>query len=116
MHQPRDTNGQFVSLKEFIEAIMDERTEAHTKLHQVEKEQIAEARSVVNNRLNQMNEFRGALEDQASKMVSRELFDGLTEKVNELQRRMMFYAGAAAVAGFALSTILRLLGVTVGPT
>jgi len=112
MKQPRNGDGQFVSLKEFIEAIMDERTEAHTRLHEVEKEQVTEARAVVNNRLNQMNEFRGALEDQASKMVSRELFDSLVEKVNEVQRRAAWLAGGAAVAGFALSTILRLLGVT----
>jgi len=40
----------------------------------------------------------------------------LVEKINEVQRRMAWYAGGAAVGGFALSTILRLLGVTVGPS
>ena len=112
MHQPRDSNGQFVSLKEFITTVMNERDRAHTRLHAEEKVQIANARHVIDERLNRMNEFRGALEDQASKMVSRELFDSLAEKVNEIQRRMAFYAGAAAIAGFALSTLLRLLGIT----
>ena len=112
MHQPRDSNGQFVSLKEFITTIMDERDKAHTRLHAEEKEQIVNARHVIDERLNRMNEFRGALEDQASKMVSRELFDALAEKVNEVQRRLAFYSGAAALAGFILSTLLRLLGVT----
>jgi hypothetical protein len=112
MHQPRDGNGQFVSLK----TLLDERDEAHRRLHTVEKEQLIDARNVVNNRLNQMNEFRGALEDQANKMVSRELFDTLVEKVSDLQRKQAMWAGGAAVGGFALSTLLRLLGVTVGPS
>jgi hypothetical protein len=107
MKQPRDENGHFISLK----TLLDERAAAHELVHRIEKEQLIEARQVVNNRLAQMNEFRGALEDQASKMVTRELFDTLVEKYNGMEKKMAFYAGAAAVAGFVLSFVIRLLGV-----
>jgi len=116
MHQPRDENGRFVDLKEFVELLVNERTEAHRALHTVEKEQLSEARRIVDDRLQQMNEFRGALEDQAGKMVTRELFDTLVDKVEELRRTRAFWAGGAAIAGFAISLILRLLGVTAGPS
>jgi hypothetical protein len=112
MHQPRGENGQFVSL----ETILNDRQRAHEQLHMVEKEQLREARRIVDDRLNQMNEFRAALEDQAGRMVSRELYDTLAEKVSELARKQAYWAGGAAVGGFLLSTLLRLLGVTVGPT
>jgi len=83
---------------------------AHERIHSVEKEQVNEARAVINNRLSQMNEFRGALEDQSGKMVSRELFDALSDKVSEVQRRMAFYAGGAAVTGAVIALVVRLIG------
>jgi hypothetical protein len=148
MHQPRDENGQWVSLTTLFERERaDHRTDhehertvardtavrleravedavqrleksvaasfaTHERIHTVEKLQVDKAESAMNKRLEGMNEFRSALQDQASKAVTRELFDAkfdaLAEAINKIEKRMAYYSGAAAAGGFLLALVFRL--------
>lgn len=48
---------------------------AHERIHAVEKTQVDKAERAMNARLEAMNEFRSALNDQASRMITREIFE-----------------------------------------
>jgi hypothetical protein len=165
MHQPRDENGQFISIGTLFErerkdhqeehkaehtvaaetarrleakvneaAIRLERdvqtalvavadtarihAEAHARehasherIHAVEADQVKEAREVVNERLDRMNEFRGALEDQANKAVTRELFDATIAPLQEFRARAIgFGAVIALISGVIGAVISRAVG------
>lgn len=76
---------------------------AHERIHNVEKIQVDKAEVSMSKRLDGMNEFRQALSDQANRAVTREYYDirheELREKVAVMEKRMAYYAGAAAVIG-----------------
>jgi hypothetical protein len=82
----------------------------HERIHAVESDQVKEARDVVNERLDRMNEFRGALEDQANKAVNRELFDATILPLQEFRNKAGGYAVLIAVAstivGAAVATFI----------
>lgn len=81
---------------------------AHERIHGVEKAQVDKAAVDVDTRLQAMNEFRGALQDQSKNMVSRELFDaGMKEQKREIDLR-------ASQTDGRLSTIERKLDLQAG--
>lgn len=84
---------------------------AHEAVHLAEKFEVERAEASMEKRLEGMNEFRSTLRDQNATFVSRELFDREHERLITVEKRLAFYSGMAAVAGFALSFIVRLLGV-----
>jgi hypothetical protein len=130
VHQPRDENGQFVSIGTLFEQFRNEHQEdhnrelivaketaqrmereveetakrmettvraalsAHEAVHTVEKEHRKDTEVKMDKRLEGMNEFRDALSDQASRAVSRELFDATIAPLQEFRSRAM---GAAVV-------------------
>lgn len=56
---------------------------AHERIHAVEKDQVAKAESSMNKRLEGMNEFRQALNDQAKSAVPREYYDTRHEDLRQ---------------------------------
>ena len=48
---------------------------AHERIHAVEKVQVDKAEDQMNKRLEGMNEFRSALQDQSARMITREVFE-----------------------------------------
>lgn len=92
---------------------------AHERIHTVEATQVAKA-DVLRDRdalslaeqlrefKSASNEWRSTVADQNSRFVTRELYDTAVEKLNNIEKRMAYYAGAAAVAGAAVAVILRL--------
>ena len=94
---------------------------AHERIHQVEKQQVDKA-DIQRDRAAEAlaaqlkeykaaaNEWRATVSDQSGRFVTRELFDTAIEKLNNVEKRMAYYAGLAAMAGAAVAIILRLAG------
>ena len=89
--------------------------DAHERVHVVEKAAVDKAEEQMNVRLKSMNEFRDALRDQNASFVNRESYEerheALKVRVNVVERRIAYYSGAAAAAGFLLALLVRLLGI-----
>ena len=59
---------------------------AHDRIHAVEKLQVDKAEAGMNERLERMNEFRAALQDAASRMVTRDTLDAyMKDREHRLQ-------------------------------
>jgi hypothetical protein len=56
----------------------------HERIHQVEKIQVDKAEEAMNERLARMNEFRAALQDAASRMVTRDAFDAAFKSLQDV--------------------------------
>jgi len=74
------------------------------------RDQAEQSRAALEHRLDGMNEFREQLRDQASRLVTRELLDGLVsglrvqdeqqdQRIRQLERRMVADEGAGTAAG-----------------
>jgi hypothetical protein len=75
-------DGRFVSLREYFERVFRE----HEKMHDQLAEGIQVAREAQNKRLDSMNEFRAALQDQAGRSITREVFESaIREREAKLQ-------------------------------
>lgn len=75
---------------------------AHERIHNVEKDQLEKAERAMGKRLEGMNEFRDALQDQAARGVSRELFDAQIAPLLEFRSRAL---GAATVLALVSGSI-----------
>jgi hypothetical protein len=64
----------------------------HERIHQVEKIQVDKAEEAMNERLARMNEFRAALQDAASRMVTRETFDAAFKSLQDVTSTAGEYA------------------------
>jgi len=89
---------------------------AHERIHLVEKDQLEKAEGarqreadVLSEHFREFketsNEWRGTLRDQAGGLVTRTMFEVEHERIINLEKRLAYYAGAAAVGG-ALSGAL----------
>lgn len=84
------------------------RVEEVGKLTQASSDKAVEkAETAMGARLTLLNEFRKQSEDQADKFVTKEEFNALRTKVEEIQRSVYIATGAAIVIGTLLSYVLR---------
>lgn len=90
MKQFRDESGQFVSLREYIEVILRERQKAHQVEHElIEKaldkaqilreEALAQARNVVDQRLEKLNELRSEVQEDRSQFLRLDTYESKHE-------------------------------------
>jgi len=106
MRQPRDENGQFVSLREYIERILDEREKATEA-----------ARKSMELRLDRLNELRAEVQEDRGQYLTRDKYDGehdaLSNRISLLEswrgKAALVMAGVAVVAGLIGAAIMRLL-------
>jgi hypothetical protein len=90
---------------------MEQHWKDHAAVHDQLADNIVTALAAQNKRLDGMNEFRQALNDQAGRAVTRELFDAqmdrLEDRVASIEKRMAYYAGAGAVVGAIIAIVIR---------
>ena len=65
----------WVSLREYIERLTDQRWTAHQAVHDHEQRALAQAREVVDGRLANLNELRADVITDRGRFVSREVYD-----------------------------------------
>lgn len=97
-----------------LEKYVDQRFDALGILHDRDiasvKEQAEQSRIALEHRLDGMNEFREQLRDQAARLVTRELLDGVVnglraqddqqdKRIQELERRVVADEGAGSAEG-----------------
>lgn len=91
---------------------------AHERIHSVEKAQVDKAdvqrdrdAQQLANQLREFkaasNEWRGALIDQRASLVTRDLFDIQDKRIQQIERRMAYYAGAAAAGGASIGALFQ---------
>jgi DNA polymerase III alpha subunit len=122
MHQPRDENGQFVSLRDYVERIFAERQTAHNSEHvlidkaldkaqELREEALQQARIVVDQRLEKLNELRREVTEDRSKFVSVEKYDAEIAPLKEFRSRALgFGALLALISGAVGAIIVKLIG------
>jgi predicted nuclease with TOPRIM domain len=109
MAEPRSSpsRGEFVTLKEHFEC----------RLEAIEKS-ISVANDSMQVRLAGMNEFREALKDQASRLVTRDdltnKFDGLSNRIMDLEKSRANLEGKASQSQVNLTLILSVSGLLLG--
>lgn len=121
MKQPRDEHGQFVSLERFITALMDERERSHAREHQLidkaletasglREEAIAQARVVVNDRLEKLNELRAEVIKDRGLYITRTEFDLSISPLQEFRARAIGFGAlvslVSAVVGGGITALI----------
>jgi DNA polymerase III alpha subunit len=122
MHQPRDENGQFVSLRDYVERIFVERQRAHDSEHvlidkaldkaqELREEALSQARQVIDQRLEKLNELRREVTDDRAKFVTIEKYEAETKPLFEFRSRALgFGALFALLSGGVGAIIVKTIG------
>lgn len=121
MKQPRAENGQYVSLRDYIESIMDERQRAHSAEHvlidkaldkaqDLREEAIRQARVVVDSRLEKLNELRAEVVQDRGEYVTRTENDLRFKPIERLaSRAVLLFAGSGIAGGILVYIITKAL-------
>jgi hypothetical protein len=124
MPQPPDNPGtNLVSLRDYVERVVRDNTEAHNALHRelqraidmadsAQEQQVKVALASIDRRLDQMNEFRASLEDVTKRGVSRDIFDIVTNRVtiieNTYVQKTEYLKDSDTLRGRAVEDVKRL--------
>ncbi len=95
-----------VTLKEYLEALLNEREKRTNQLEQDAKEALNKASIALEKRLDLLNEFRAQAADEASKYARREDLDTLKERMDISQ-------GGRAMLTATISVMLALVSIAV---
>ena len=111
MHQLRDDNGQFVSLREFVERILHEKQVALDQRFLAQQEAIAQARIVVDARLEKLNELRSEVQEDRGGYVTKENLDARLQPLEDFRSRALGASAALSLAsGAAGATLAAVFG------
>lgn len=102
-----------VSLREYIERIIDERSKAHDQRHYDEAQAIDQARAAVDLRLEKLNELRSEVLQDRGQFVRRDVYDN-DKKGRDLRlQRLESWQARASGAAVILTLIAGLIGAAV---
>jgi hypothetical protein len=99
-----------VSLEKYVDQRLDALGTQHDRDVAALKEQMEQSRVALEHRLDGMNEFREQLREQAARLVTRELLDGVVNglraqdeqqdtRIQQLERRVVADEGAGSAEG-----------------
>ncbi len=97
--------------REHILTILAERDARYGERFAAQQEAIRKAEIAVNNRLEAMNEFRGALGDQAANYATRVELAALRELVRALEKRADTLEGRSAGLGAGWGLLVGAIGI-----
>lgn len=95
-----------VSLKEYLERLLDDSNRKHELRFNLSDLAISKAERTINQRLNSMNEFREALKDQANKMATRIELESLSKQFSEIKEAKAYLDGRLVVIAAVVSMII----------
>jgi hypothetical protein len=98
-----------VALKEYFERRLEDLDRRITDRFDLNESAVAKAERTMNERLNSMNEFRDALKDQASRMVTRIEHDKLDAEIRHLQQAQSNLEGRRVVLTTVVSVVVSLI-------
>jgi predicted nuclease with TOPRIM domain len=106
-----------VSLREYIEKILEEREKANLAQLLAAKEQLNATADALQHRLTTMNEFRSQILEERSLYVRREYLQTLSDRLDKLEKwqanvtgRQLIFGGAIIVLSGLITVALRLVG------
>lgn len=116
-HQPRDSSGQFVSLRDFVIAIMNERSTAHGREHELidralttaeklREEAIDLAQRVVSERLEKLNELRAEVVQDRGQYMTRKEFNLIVVPLQEFKSKALGFGALLSLISAVIGAIV----------
>ena len=104
-----------VSLREYIERVIEERERTHAAQREAVERALAEAEVTLNRRLGEMNEFRKQIQDERGTYVHKDNLqmhvDASDERIRKLEDMSSNYQGRFWSLGIGLALLTALLNI-----
>jgi hypothetical protein len=96
------SNDEVVSLRQYIEALMNQERKSHAREHELLAESVQHTKENLELRLESMNQFRSQITEERGTMLSRETYE--TRHVDLERRISLIETGLANIRGRSAAT------------